>query len=153
MCFGSRGISPDKPRNKNIYYLKKTSSCSVTMHSFLKGRVYFLSCCSTSCPPPPNGSSHVSPSPACHLFIFFFSFDTALSHLSTSTHPHPPIPAAWYSGAGTHAPSQIHQLRSECRTTTRVNRGMRGAGREEGGVEEDEGRSAACRHPSGGPKP
>lgn len=142
-------MSPDKSRNK---YIKKKSSCSVTMHSFSKGRVYFLSCRSPSSPPPidPAMSPRV---PHVIFFIFFFPFDTAPSPLPTSTHPHPHIPAAWYSGAGTHAPSQIHQLRSECRTTTRVNRGMRGAGREEGGVEGDEGRSAACRHPSGGPKP
>ncbi|KAM7389674.1 hypothetical protein PAMP_023637 [Pampus punctatissimus] len=30
-----------------------------------------------------------------------------------------PLPTAWYSGVGMHAPSQIHQLRSECCTTAR----------------------------------
>lgn len=63
-----------------------------------------------------------------------------------------PLPTAWYAGVGMHAPSQIHQLRSECRTTARGNKGMRkerGGGRKQGREREREGRSVACRHPSG----
>lgn len=36
-----------------------------------------------------------------------------------------PLPTAWYSGVGMHAPSQIHQLQSECRTTAQGNRRMK----------------------------
>lgn len=61
-----------------------------------------------------------SPGPTCHLFFFFIAL-TQLFFFSLT---------AWYSGVGMHAPSQIHQLRSECRTTARVNRGMRGGERE-----------------------
>lgn len=63
-----------------------------------------------------------------------------------------PLSAAWYSGVEMHAPSQIHQLRSECRTTARGNGGMRRVeaerGREAGREVVWEGRSVACRHPS-----
>lgn len=45
-----------------------------------------------------------------------------------------PLHAAWYSGAGMHAPSQIHQLRSECRTTAWKIEGW-----EEGGGEREDG--------------
>lgn len=66
-----------------------------------------------------------------------------------------PLSTAWYSGVGMHAPSQIHQLRSECRATARGNGGMRREREVEGEREkgregsEWEGRSVACRHPSG----
>lgn len=77
-------------------------------------------------PPSPKPWSIRPRLPVPHV-IFFFSF-LLLWHSSSF---HPP-PTAWYSGVGMHAPSQIHQLRSECRTTARVNRGMRGGGRERG---------------------
>ena len=119
-------------------------SDSLMLYSLLlfKGRVQFSGSLTPS--PPSN-----PPPPLCRLWsirrrlpvphVIFF-----LWHGS-------PLPTAWYSGVGMHAPSQIHQLRSECRTTARGNGGMRRERerREKRGGREREGRSVACRHPSG----
>lgn len=82
-----------------------------------KGHVHFFSSLTPSAlsnPPPPLCRLwSIQPClPVPHVIFFLW-------HSS-------PLPTAWYSGVGMHAPSQIHQLRSECRTTAWGNGGMRG---------------------------
>lgn len=95
-----------------------------------KGRVHFFGSLTPSAlsnPPPPLCRLwSIKPClPVPHVIFFLW-------HSS-------PLPTAWYSGVGMHAPSQIHQLRSECRTTAQGNGGMRRERKREREVEKEKG--------------
>lgn len=108
----------------HLGFSKDTSSSSVPSHLplSLTLRPYYTGS---------DRSNHVSQS---QMSSFFFDTD--------------PLSTAWYSGLEIHAPSQFHQLWSECRTMAWRNGGIRK--REKGDRKRERvSRSAACWHPSG----
>lgn len=98
--------------------------------------------------------------------LFSSSYMITLIFLSLTLHPHyagsgwskhvsqsymssfflwhsSPLTSAWYSRVGRHAPSQIHQIQSECCTIARKNRGMGRESREKRKRKREKGRQVS----------